>query len=86
MELTLADFVFFVIVGSFVLVPVFAIISRILHRREENRALANRVICRLCLRAFEDIGEPLYFSCLQLNFLLSLAQPPLAFFFSCPPS
>jgi hypothetical protein len=63
MELTLADFVLFVIVGSFVLVPVFAIISRTLHRREENRALANRVICRLCLRAFEDIGHTKVVTC-----------------------
>ena len=43
MELTLADFVLFVLLGSFALVPVLAVISRILHARVEKRALANRV-------------------------------------------
>lgn len=54
MDLTLADFVLFVVLGSFALVPIFAVISRTLHNRVEKRALANRVICRLCLHAFED--------------------------------
>lgn len=54
MELKLADFVLYVILICFALVPIFAIISRALHARVENRALANRVICRLCLFAFED--------------------------------
>ncbi len=54
MELTLADFVLYVVLGCFVLVPVFAVISRALHNRTEKRSLANRVICRLCLHAFED--------------------------------
>ncbi len=54
MELTLADFVLYGVLGSFALVPIFAIISRTLHARTENRALAHRVICRLCLHAFED--------------------------------
>jgi hydrogenase maturation factor HypF (carbamoyltransferase family) len=54
MELKLADFVLYVIVSCFTLVPIFAIISRTLHARVENSALANRVVCRLCLHAFED--------------------------------
>lgn len=54
MELKLADFVFYVVSSCFVIVPILVIISRALHARTENQALANRVICRLCLRAFED--------------------------------
>lgn len=54
MELTLTDFVFYVVLGSFVLVPLFAVISRTLHNRVEKRSLANRVVCRLCLHAFEE--------------------------------
>ena len=54
MELTLADFVLYVVLAAFVLVPAFAVISRTLHARVEKRSLGNRVICRLCLHAFED--------------------------------
>jgi hypothetical protein len=54
MELKLADFVLYIVVGCFLLVPVIAVISRTLHAKVERRALANRVICRLCLHAFED--------------------------------
>jgi hypothetical protein len=54
MELTLADFVLYLVVGTFLLVPLFSVISRTLHARVEKRSLANRVICRLCLHAFED--------------------------------
>ncbi len=54
MDLTLTEFVRDVLLGSFVLVPLLAVISRTLHARVEKRALANRVICRLCLHAFED--------------------------------
>ena len=57
MELTLADFVLCVLVGSFALVPVLALISRFLHARVEKRALANRMVCRLCLHAFEDTSH-----------------------------
>lgn len=57
MDLTLADFVLFVLVGTFALVPVLALISRFLHARVEQRALANRVVCRLCLHAFEDTSH-----------------------------
>lgn len=54
MDLTLADFVLFVLLGVFVLVPFPAVVSRTLHARAEKRSLANRVICRLCLHAFQD--------------------------------
>jgi uncharacterized paraquat-inducible protein A len=57
MELTLADFVLYVLVGTFALVPVLAVISRFLHAGVERRALANRVVCRLCLHAFEDTSH-----------------------------
>jgi protein-arginine kinase activator protein McsA len=54
MELTPANFVLYVVLGCFALVPIFSVISRTLHARSESRALKNRVICRLCLHAFED--------------------------------
>lgn len=54
MELTLADFVFRVVLGAFIVVPFLAVVSRYLHTRVEKRALSHRVICRLCLHAFED--------------------------------
>lgn len=57
MELTLADFVFYVLVGSFGLVVLFTVVSRTLKACAESRSLANRVICRLCLYAFEDTGH-----------------------------
>ena len=57
MDLALADFVLFVLLGSFVLVSFLALVSRTLHAREEKRALANRVICRLCLHAFEGASH-----------------------------
>ena len=57
MELSLADFVTGVLLGSFALVPILAMGSRYLHHRVEKQALANRVICRLCLHAFEDSGH-----------------------------
>ncbi len=54
MDLTLADFVLTLVIGSFVLVIFCAVISRILHERVEKQAIANRTVCRLCLFAFED--------------------------------
>jgi protein-arginine kinase activator protein McsA len=63
MDLTLADFVLIIVLGSFALVPIFAVISQTLHNRVEKRALANRVICRLCLYAFEDVSHGRTFDC-----------------------
>lgn len=54
MDLTLTDFVLFVLFGSSGLVLLFTLGSRTLRIRAERRALASRVICRLCLHAFED--------------------------------
>ena len=57
MDLTLADFVLFVLLGSCALMLFLAMVSRTLHARNERRSLANRVICRLCLHAFEDASH-----------------------------
>jgi hypothetical protein len=57
MELSLADFVLLVVFGSCGLVVLCTIVSRTLHARAESRSLARRVICRLCLHAFEDHGR-----------------------------
>ncbi len=57
MELSLADFIFYIVVACFVMVPIFTVVSRTLHARVERRSLANRVICRLCLYAFEDTSH-----------------------------
>lgn len=54
MELNLTDFALFLLTGSMVLVLVFTVISRSFHARAETRSLARRVICRLCLYAFEN--------------------------------
>lgn len=57
MDLTLGNFVLLVLLGSFGLMLSFAVGSRWLHARAERRSLANRVICRLCLHAFEDTSH-----------------------------
>ena len=54
MELTLTEFVYWTLGGVFGLVLLAALVSRSLHARTERQALARRVICRLCLHAFED--------------------------------
>lgn len=57
MDLSLADFVLATLLGSFALVVAFTVVSRTLHARSESRSLAKRVVCRLCLFAFEDEGN-----------------------------
>lgn len=57
MDLTLADFVLFLLLGSAGLVLIFTLISRVSSHRAESRSLAHRVICRLCLYAFESSGS-----------------------------
>jgi hypothetical protein len=57
MELTLAEFVLGILLGSSALVVILAGVSRTLHARAEKRSLANRVICRLCLHAFEEASH-----------------------------
>ena len=54
MDLTLADFVYFTVLGAGCLVVLFTVVSRTLHARSEARSLQHRLICRLCLHAFED--------------------------------
>ena len=63
MELTLADFVLFVIFGTAFLVLLFTMCSRTLHARSESRSLRDRVICRLCLHAFQNHGHDKIVSC-----------------------
>ncbi|MEI7908468.1 MAG: hypothetical protein WCK77_02415 [Verrucomicrobiota bacterium] len=54
MELTLTEFVRLALGGALALVLLSALLSRFFHARGERQALARRVICRLCLHAFED--------------------------------
>jgi hypothetical protein len=63
MDLTLADFVLFVVFGSCALVVTLTVLSRTLHARSESRSLARRVVCRLCLHAFEDHGHAPVVNC-----------------------
>jgi hypothetical protein len=63
MDVTLADFVLAVIFGACALVVMFTVVSRTLHARSESRSLAQRVICRLCLHAFEDPGHVKIVNC-----------------------
>jgi hypothetical protein len=65
MELTLADFVVYVLMGSCALVLLCTLVSRTLHARAESRSLAHRVICRLCLYAYEDRGHARIVQCPQ---------------------
>ncbi|MEO7097939.1 MAG: hypothetical protein ABI162_01160 [Luteolibacter sp.] len=57
MDLTLTDFVLCALISAAALVLVCTFVSRALHARAERRSLANRVICRLCLYAFEDTSH-----------------------------
>jgi len=57
MDLTIADFVLCALLAAAALVLCIAFVSRTLHGRAERRSLANRVICRLCLYAFEDTSH-----------------------------
>ena len=54
MVLTLTEFVCLALGGSLALVLLAALMSRFFHTRHERQALARRVICRLCLHAFEN--------------------------------
>lgn len=57
MELTLAEFVLITVFGSSALVLLFTLVSRTVHVRAETRSAARRIVCRLCLYAFEDSGR-----------------------------
>jgi hypothetical protein len=63
MELSLAEFVLLLLLGSFGLVLLSALLSRYFHARTERRALVRRVICRLCLHAFEDSSRDRIVAC-----------------------
>jgi rubrerythrin len=54
MTLTLAEFVLMVLIGSGALILMSAIASRTLHARAEKRSLRRRMVCRLCLHAWEN--------------------------------
>ena len=63
MDLPLADFVFYVVLGAFIVVPILASGSRLLHNQVEKRSARNRVICRLCQHAFEDANPGKMVTC-----------------------
>ena len=67
MELGLADFVWLIVFASCTLVLVCAVVSRTLHNRSESRSLSRRVVCRLCLHAFEDSGRSKIVNCPQCH-------------------
>ena len=63
MDLTLADFVLFTLFGSLALVVGFTLVSRAVRIRVETRSMARRVVCRLCLHAFEDSSRQKIIDC-----------------------
>lgn len=63
MELSLTDFVLISLLAAGVLVVIFTLISRAYNAYSENQALTRRVICRLCLYAFEDDGRDKIVDC-----------------------
>lgn len=54
MELNLTELVLSLLVGSMVMVLIFTSISKLTRMSMEARSAARRVICRLCLHAFEN--------------------------------
>jgi hypothetical protein len=75
MELTLADAVLWVLMASFALGLLGALTSRYFHARTERRALARRVICRLCLHAFEDSSRESIVACPACHALTEKGRP-----------
>jgi DNA-directed RNA polymerase subunit RPC12/RpoP len=63
MDLTPAEFVLFIVLGSFGLVVFFAVISRSRHARAQGRANTETVVCRICLHAFEDLRDDRVVAC-----------------------
>ena len=57
MDLSLNEFVTGIVAGAFLLVASFTAISRIVRARGERQSLDRRIVCRLCLHAFEDNGH-----------------------------
>jgi hypothetical protein len=75
MELTIAEFAMWVLVGSAAAVLGCALISRYLHRRTEQAGLARRVICRLCLHTFEDVSRDRVVQCPACGALTQKSPP-----------
>jgi len=65
MDLTIAEFVFLILFSSCVLVLGCSVISRRLHANAEKRSIARRIVCRLCLHAFENTGSGQIVDCPQ---------------------
>lgn len=63
MELTITEFAMWAVLGSAGAVLGCALVSRYLHRRTEQAGLARRVVCRLCLHAFEDTSRERVVTC-----------------------
>jgi hypothetical protein len=57
MDFSLPEFVLWALVVPMLFVAFFTLISRLSHRAGERRAVRVRIICRLCLHAFEDHGS-----------------------------
>ena len=57
MDFSLSEFVLWALVVPMILVGFFTLISRLSHRAGERRAVKGRIVCRLCLHAFEDHGS-----------------------------
>lgn len=56
-EISLNDFVLTLLTGAGLLVIVALLVSGWLKRKSERQSLKRRVICRLCLHAYEDRQE-----------------------------
>jgi protein-arginine kinase activator protein McsA len=77
MEISLSNFVLAVVFGSCVCVLVLAAVSRFLHYRSEKRALRRRIVCRLCLHAFEDLSNAFLVDCPSCHARNERTQRPL---------
>lgn len=65
MDLTIAEFVFLILFGTCGFILACSWISRRLRAQAETRSLARRVVCRLCLHAFENSGSGQIVDCPQ---------------------
>ena len=63
MNLTLTEFVYFVLFVSGAAVLLFILISRTIRVHAEARSEAKRVVCRLCLHAFESSSSDKIVDC-----------------------
>lgn len=63
MSLTPTEFVMAVLIGSFALIALASLISRATRRAIERHGIRQRVVCRLCLHAFENPYGPSIIKC-----------------------